>query len=105
MFPKPIHLLKDLNTFCSKSFHFKQNFPLLQFSYFLGGKRTMVAELMHVLTAGQVRVRHRDGSDTELRFDRLVLAAGGDSGAVGDLLGMGAGEGDLRWAVAHLVIN
>ena len=65
----------------------------------------MVAELMHVLTAGQVRVRHRDGSDTELRFDRLVLAAGGDSGAVGDLLGMGAGEGDLRWAVVHMVLN
>ena len=46
-----------------------------------------------------MRVQHRDGSDTELRFDRLVLAAGGDSGAVGDLLGLGAGEGDLRWVM------
>jgi len=47
----------------------------------------------------QVGVALADGSDTEVGFDQLLIAAGGDSGDVGKLAGIGLGEGDLSVAI------
>ena len=44
----------------------------------------------------QVSVRLQDGSDVDIEFDTVVVAAGGDGGHVGDLLGIGQGQGELR---------
>jgi len=37
----------------------------------------------------------KDKKELEVSFDKLVIAAGGDSGEVGRLVGIGEGEGDL----------
>ena len=36
-----------------------------------------------------------DGSAREVDFDKLVICAGGDSGHVGLLVGIGLGQGDM----------
>ena len=41
-------------------------------------------------------MRLADQSLREIEFDKLVIAAGGDSGHVGHMLGLGQGQGDLR---------
>jgi len=43
----------------------------------------------------QVSVSLPDSSTADVQFDTLVIAAGGDSGHVGDLVGLGRGHGDL----------
>jgi len=43
----------------------------------------------------KVKVALSDKTETELEFDKVILTAGGDSGHVGMLMGLGLGPGDL----------
>lgn len=47
----------------------------------------------------KITVRLADQSLREIEFDKLVVAAGGDSGQVGNMLGLGQGEGALGVAI------
>ena len=44
-----------------------------------------------------------NNSERELEFDKLLVAAGGDSGHVGEMLGLGLGQGELRWDQSMIV--
>ena len=50
-------------------------------------------------------MRLADQSLREIEFDKLVVAAGGDSGNVGHMLGLGQAQGDPRWEETKLCLK